>query len=127
MINTIKLKGEIKPGYGVASGKGNDERYPDGTLRLQFKYFLEKGLDLSRYYMGTINLDISPCKYQIGQPKYFFENINWSDYIPPENFYFSYNIDATRKHLCFQRVLSRKFFQPFFCKKMLQMRPCEPF
>ena len=88
MINTIKLKGEIKPGYGVASGKGNDERYPDGTLRQQFKYFLERGLDLSQYYMGTINLDIAPCKYQIGKPKYFFENINWSDYIPPENFYF---------------------------------------
>ena len=38
--------------------------------------------------MGTINLDISPSSYEIKEPKYFFENIDWSDHIPPENFYF---------------------------------------
>jgi len=38
--------------------------------------------------MGTINLDIAPFTYKIVRPKYFFENIAWSDHIPPENFYF---------------------------------------
>ncbi|WP_297798577.1 hypothetical protein [uncultured Eudoraea sp.] len=82
------VRGEIKAGYGVASGKGKDERYPEGTLKQQFQHFLERGLDLSNYYMGTINLDISPCFYEIKKPKYFLKNIDWSDYIPPENFYF---------------------------------------
>lgn len=82
------VRGEIKSGHGVASGKGKDERYPEGTLKQQFKYFLGRGLDLSNYFMGTINLDISPNTYEIKKPKHFFKNIDWSDYIPPENFYF---------------------------------------
>lgn len=82
------VRGEIKAGHGVASGKGKDERYPEGTLKQQFKHFLEGGLDLSDYFMGTINLDISPCSYKIKKPKHFFKNIDWSDHIPPENFYF---------------------------------------
>lgn len=82
------VRGVIKSGHGVASGKGKDKRYPEGTLKQQFKHFLERGLDLSNYFMGTINLDISPCSYEIKKPKYFFKNIDWSDYIPPENFYF---------------------------------------
>jgi len=82
------VRGEIKLGHGVASGKGKDERYLEGTLKRQFQHFLERGLDLSNYFMGTINLDISPCSYEIKKPKYFFKNIDWSNYIPPENFYF---------------------------------------
>ncbi|WP_149275939.1 hypothetical protein [Pareuzebyella sediminis] len=84
----VVVRGEIKPGHGVASGKGKDERYPQGTLKQQFNHFLERGLDLSTYFLGTINVDISPCSYEIKKPKYFFKNIHWSDYIPPENFYF---------------------------------------
>ena len=82
------VRGEIKSGHGVASGKGNDDRYPEGTLKEQSKHFLERGLDLSNYFMGTINLDIAPCSYEIKMPKYFFEQIDWSEFIPPENFYF---------------------------------------
>lgn len=99
------VRGEIKSGHGVASGKGNDERYPEGTLKQQFKHFLERGLDLSNYFMGTINLDISPCSYEIKKPKHFFKNIDWSDYIPPENFYFFdvslYYNDTTYKGLVY--------------------------
>lgn len=82
------VRGEIQSGHGVASGKGQDQRYPEGTLKQQLKHFLERGLDLSNYFMGTINLDISPYSYKIKKPKYFFKNIDWSDYIAPENFYF---------------------------------------
>lgn len=99
------VRGEIKSGHGVASGKGKDERYPEGTLKQQFKYFLERGLDLSNYFMGTINLDISPCSYEIKKPKHFFQNIDWSEYIPPENFYFFdvtlYYKDKTYKGLVY--------------------------
>ncbi len=99
------VRGEIKSGHGVASGKGKDERYPEGTLKQQLKHFLKQGLDLSNYFMGTINLDISPCSYEIKKPKHFFKNIDWSDYIPPENFYFFdvtlYYKDKTYKGLVY--------------------------
>ncbi len=38
--------------------------------------------------MGTVNVDIAPYSYEIREPKYFFEQVGWSDHIPPENFYF---------------------------------------
>ena len=84
----MKVKGKVNLGYGVASGKAGDKRYPKGTIRQQYRHFLERGLDLGSYFMGTINLDIAPYTYEIVNPKYFFENIDWSDHIPPENFYF---------------------------------------
>lgn len=87
-IDYTLVRGEIQSGHGAASGKAKDERYPEGNLKQQFKYFLERGLDLSHYFMGTINLDISPYSYEIKKPKYFIKDIDWSDYIPPENFYF---------------------------------------
>jgi len=84
----MKVKAEIVSGYGVASGKSGDARFPMGTIQMQFKYFLNQGLDLSSYYMGTLNVDIAPSHFEIKKPKYFFENINWSKDLPPENFYF---------------------------------------
>ena len=71
----MKIKGKIIPGYGVASGKGQDPRYPKGTLRLQYPFFKERGLDLGDYFLGTLNIDISPFSYERGKPNYFFEAI----------------------------------------------------
>ncbi len=87
-MEDVRINGRVKPGYGVASGKGGDIRYPQGTLRIQSPFFKEKGLDLNQFFMGTINFDIAPYRFEIKQPKYYFENINWSDHIPAENFYF---------------------------------------
>jgi hypothetical protein len=82
------VEGKVISGYGVASGKGNDSRYPNGTLILQLPYFKEKGLDLSGFYRGTLNIDISPHTFTIKKPTYYLKDIDWSDHIPPENFYF---------------------------------------
>lgn len=84
----MKIKGIVVAGHGVASGKGNDPRYPEGTLALQKPYFAKGGLHLDEFYRGTINIDIAPVTFVIKKGKYFFKNIPWSDYIPPENFYF---------------------------------------
>ena len=84
----MKVNAVVAQGHGVASGKAKDPRYPKGTLNAQFEHFMQKGLDLSQYFPGTINLDIAPYTFNIIKPKYFLENINWSKYIPPENFYF---------------------------------------
>lgn len=83
-----KIKGKIIPGYGVASGKGKDKRYPEGTLRMQHPHFKERGLDLGGYFLGTLNVDIAPYSFEIKKPRYFFEAVKWSSHIPAENFYF---------------------------------------
>ena len=85
---TNRVRGKISPGHGVASGQSGDTRYPGGTLKAQYEYFKERGLDLSPFYLGTINVDISPLEYQIANPKLFLQDVNWSDFIPAENFYF---------------------------------------
>tara|TARA_R110002033_G_scaffold160520_1_gene196857 strand:- start:272 stop:745 length:474 start_codon:yes stop_codon:yes gene_type:complete len=84
----MKVKAIVKQGHGVASGKAKDPRYPKGTLKAQYEHFLQKGLDLSPYFLGTINVDIAPYSFKILKPKYFLEDIHWSPFIPPENFYF---------------------------------------
>ena len=54
--------------------------------------------------MGTINLDISPCSYKIKAPKYFFKDIDWSDFIPPENFYF-FDVSLHHKDKTYKRLV----------------------
>lgn len=84
----MKVNGLICKGHGVASGISDNKRYPRGTLYEQLPYFKKRGLDLSSYFLGTINLDIDPYQFEIQNPKYFFKAIPWSGYIAPENFYF---------------------------------------
>ncbi|RUT80168.1 hypothetical protein [Ancylomarina longa] len=84
----MRIKAKIVQGYGVASGKSGDVRFPMGTIQMQLKYFLERGLDLSNYYRGTLNVDIAPSHFKMVKPKFFIENMKWSKDMPPENFYF---------------------------------------
>ena len=55
---------------------------------MQAPYFKALGLDLSDYFKSTLNVNIAPQSYQVKNPKYYFEDINCSTYIPSENFYF---------------------------------------
>lgn len=84
----IQVKGVIKPGYGVASGKGNDTRFPDGTIAMQKPVFRQLGLDLSSYFSGTLNISIYPYEYTIKSSKYTFRNVKWSPTEPAEDFSF---------------------------------------
>ena len=99
------IRGIVIKGHGVASGTGRDPRYPKGTLKQQAPFFKDGGLDIDRFHPGTINLDISPYEFVIGCPKYFFSQINWSPFIPPENFYFfdllAYHQDQEYKGLIY--------------------------
>lgn len=84
----LTLSGVVKRGYGVASGSAADPRFPAGTLRLQMPHFKARGLDLSDCYPGTINLDISPWRFAVGEPDYRFEYLRWSPDVPVETFSF---------------------------------------
>jgi hypothetical protein len=89
MINNwIQVTGLIKPGYGVASGKGGDLRFPQGTIAMQKPFFQQLGLDLSPYFLGTINISIHPYQYAVINSRYTFRNVKWSSTEPAEDFSF---------------------------------------
>jgi hypothetical protein len=88
MSNWIQVKGVIKEGYGVASGKSGDSRFPNGTIEMQRRSFAERGLSFDQYFPGTINVSIYPCQYSIKKSKYTFRDIKWASGEPTEDFSF---------------------------------------
>jgi hypothetical protein len=82
------VKAKVIPGHGIASGKNHDPRFPQGTLRMQSPFLTTRGFDLSTFYQGTINIDISPYIFKLGTPSLHFPQVKWSDDLPPENFSF---------------------------------------
>jgi hypothetical protein len=88
MSDWIEIKGLVKKGYGVASGQAKNPRFPQGTIAMQRPFFRDRGLDLSEYFPGTINLSIAPYKYEIERAKYTFKQVKWSPNDPAEDFSF---------------------------------------
>jgi hypothetical protein len=78
----------VVPGYGVASGRALDSPYPSGTIALQAPLFAARGLDLSGFYPGTINLSFDDSRWQLSHPDACFEQLLWTDRHPPETFSF---------------------------------------
>jgi len=87
MTELICVHGIIIRGYRVASGPSAD--YPYGALDRQRPIFAVRGLDLSRYFNGTLNVDIRPLTFQMLKPEYTFHDVEWTDMHPPEHFSFS--------------------------------------
>ncbi|MCC6299638.1 MAG: hypothetical protein IT314_10085 [Anaerolineales bacterium] len=82
-----RVHGRIVEGYRVASGPSAE--YPFGTLDRQRPIFAARGLDLSNYFNGTLNIDISPRTFKLIKPEFTFHNVEWTDLHPPEHFSFS--------------------------------------
>ena len=82
------VQGVLVEGYRVASGPSND--YPYGALERQMPLFKERGLDLSEYFKGTLNVDIRPYEFRLIKPEFTFRNVEWTDLHPPEHFSFSH-------------------------------------
>ncbi|CAL6080540.1 Conserved_hypothetical protein [Hexamita inflata] len=80
------MRGVVIPGHRVASGLNNNPKYPGGTLRMQLQFFKELGLDLSQYYLGTLNIQTSSTLKLI-KPFKTFENVKWCE-DPAETFSF---------------------------------------
>jgi len=81
------LHGRIVQGYRVASGPSAD--YPYGALDRQRPIFKSRGLDLSGYFNGTLNIDIRPKTFRMVKPEFTFQRVEWTDLHPPEHFSFS--------------------------------------
>jgi hypothetical protein len=84
----IRIHGILVEGYHVASGPSAD--YPYGALDRQRPIFKSRGLDLSSYFNGSLNVDIRPHQFAMVRPQYTFEHVEWTDLHPPEHFSFSH-------------------------------------
>ena len=82
------VKGVVKEGHRVASGMAEDDRFPEGTLALQMPRFAERGLDLSSYHRGTLNVSIAPHLFRVGKSWKSLPKVKWSLVMPAENFSF---------------------------------------
>lgn len=87
--NLISLTGIVKSGHQVASGKALDSPYERGTLEMQLPFFRDLGLDLSSFYLGTLNVSIAPRTFKLVQPEYTFTQVKWHPNYPAETFSFS--------------------------------------
>ncbi|MGB3693834.1 MAG: hypothetical protein WA865_15425 [Spirulinaceae cyanobacterium] len=85
----INVTGIVKQGHQVASGIASDSPYDQGTIKIQLPFFQKLGLDLSPYYLGTLNISIAPHSFAIKQPQYTFKKVKWHPDYPPEDFSFS--------------------------------------
>ena len=88
MTEWIQVQGTLQKGHQVASGQNNDPQFPGGTLRMQQAAFAQRGLDLSPYFPGTLNLSIHPHTYIIHQSLHTFHTVKWANYLPAEDFSF---------------------------------------
>lgn len=75
-------------GHRVASGQNADPRFPGGTLAMQRPHFVRRGLDLSHFHGGTLNLQITPRRAIVKQPRVTFEHLRWHPVEPAETFSF---------------------------------------
>ena len=88
MTQWTTIHGILVEGYRVASGSSKD--YPYGALDRQRPIFKARGLDLSGYFNGTLNIDISPFTFTMVKPEFTFQHVEWTDLHPPEHFSFSH-------------------------------------
>ena len=75
-------------GHGVASGRAATSPYPAGTIHLQAPYFAARGIDLSPFFAGTLNLEAARGHWRLRDPDARIEALEWTDRHPPETFSF---------------------------------------
>jgi hypothetical protein len=88
----MTTEGIVQAGYGVASGNTAQSPYPLGTIAMQEPFFRQLGLDLSPYFLGTLNVSIAPWCFQIRHAPFTFESLRWTHLHPPETFSFCHCI-----------------------------------
>lgn len=82
------VRGAVVTGHGVASGRADDPRFPDGTIRMQVPHFTARGLDLSAFEPATINVSIAPRRWRLVRPDHTFRDVRWHPVEPAEDFSF---------------------------------------
>lgn len=85
---TCRFSGELTRGHRVASGLSGDARFPGGTIAMQVPCFRELGLDLSGFHHATLNVAITPLKYETRRATHTFRQVRWHPVEPAEDFSF---------------------------------------
>ncbi len=91
---SLVVAARVVQGHRVASGQNGDPRYPGGTIQMQLPFFKALGLDLSKFYPGTMNVDIAPAAYRVVAPKHSFRQVAWHPTAPAEDFSF-FDVELT--------------------------------
>ena len=78
----------IVSGHRVASGQNGNPLFPGGTLKMQAMHFKQRGLDLSQFHGGTLNVSIAPHRYRVVRPRMTFREVKWHPTEPAEDFSF---------------------------------------
>lgn len=83
----------VVPGHRVASGTGDDPRFPAGTIRPQLPFFAAAAPALFAHlgappFPGTVNLRLR-CAVVPGTPDCRLPDIRWTDQLPAETFLLS--------------------------------------
>ena len=82
------LRCRLVAGHGVASGRAATSPYPAGTIHLQAPFFAARGIDLSPFFAGTLNLEAARGHWRLRNPDARVEALEWTDRHPPETFSF---------------------------------------
>jgi hypothetical protein len=82
------LGGIVVPGHGVASGSAVSSPYSLGSIAMQMPFFAARGLDLSHYWAGTLNVSIAPMAWSLLRADHCFEHLAWTHLHPAETFSF---------------------------------------
>lgn len=85
---SLRAKGVVVAGHGVASGTATATPFAGGTIALQAPHFAARGLDLAPFVPGTVNLDIAPYRLELAAPRWTFRDVAWTDVHGPETFSF---------------------------------------
>jgi hypothetical protein len=100
----IWAEGAMVRGHRVASGHGNDPRFPGGTIRPQLAAFRAAIPDFDHYlggdaFAGTINVRLTGFgKIMPGEPDFRIGPVHWTDVFPPEIFLISRAMVRIRDH-----------------------------
>jgi hypothetical protein len=84
-----QISGIVQAGYRVASGTADHSPYPKGTIEMQTPFFKALGLDLTPFFAGTLNINISPNQFELISPQYTFGKVQWAAGFSAEDFSFS--------------------------------------
>jgi hypothetical protein len=84
----FSVTGTVCQGFRVASGQNTESPYPESTIAMQMPFFYDRGLDLSGYFSGTLNVSIAPKVFTILSPYKTFPLVEWTTLHPPETFSF---------------------------------------
>ena len=85
----VRVFGRVVEGHGVAGGRADDPRYPDGTLALQWPHLQRvEDLPLAGLHRATLNVRTTPWHVDVVAPWWTLRQVPWHPDVPAEDLSF---------------------------------------